>query len=67
LSFLASSLQDSAREMHLTVSSGKVTGAQMDEWVKSTEHGCEILLRSMERAADFIQSFKQVAVDQSGN
>jgi signal transduction histidine kinase len=64
---LASSLQDSARDMHRTVLSGKVTRAQMDEWVKSTEHGCEILLRSMERAADLIQSFKQVAVDQSGN
>jgi signal transduction histidine kinase len=64
---MASSLQDSARDMSRTVAAGRVTKTQLDEWVRGIEHGSEILLRSMERAASLIQSFKQVAVDQSGN
>ncbi|MES2300301.1 MAG: sensor histidine kinase [Pseudomonadota bacterium] len=64
---MASTLQDHGKEMQAGIESGKLTRSALAEYVANVRSGSEILLRSMDRAAALIQSFKQVAVDQADN
>jgi two-component system, sensor histidine kinase ChiS len=43
----------------------KMKRGDLEKYLKSTEQGSELILKNLTRAAELIQSFKQVAVDQS--
>ncbi|HHB92191.1 MAG TPA: response regulator, partial [Thioploca sp.] len=45
---------------------GKMKRADLDKYLDSTQQGSNLILKNLTRAADLIQSFKQVAVDQAG-
>ena len=47
-----------------TASEGKLSRRVLDQMVERTREGFGLLLANLSRAADLIQSFKQVAVDQ---
>ena len=61
---VASTLQDHARRFTLETEKG-ITRARLQEFVISTTQGAEILMSSLQHAADLVASFKQVAVDQT--
>ena len=45
--------------------SGRLRRATLHEYLETTEKGSELLLDNLQRAAELVQSFKQVAVDQT--
>lgn len=47
------------------VGSGQLRRTELDSFVQDTEEGLELLHSSLDKAARLIQSFKQVAVDQT--
>lgn len=64
---VATTLKDTARQMARDVSTGKVSRSQLLAGIDSVVGGADLIDRSLERAADLVQSFKQVAVDQTSN
>jgi predicted RND superfamily exporter protein/nitrogen-specific signal transduction histidine kinase len=44
---------------------GDITRSQLDDFLSSTDKACSLLYNNLSRAANLIQSFKQVAVDQT--
>lgn len=64
---VATTLRDTARQMERDVRSGKVSRSQLLADIESVSAGTDLVDRSLERAADLVQSFKQVAVDQTSN
>lgn len=63
----ASSMVFMAQQLREIVGSGKVTRADITRCTQDFEDGAALIDKSLERAADLVRSFKQVAVDQSSN
>lgn len=64
---VASTLQENADFMLGEIRSGKPRRALLDQSMEASAKGAEILVRNLQRAAELVSSFKQVAVDQSSN
>jgi PAS domain S-box-containing protein len=62
---VASSLHDRTRDFDKVVRQGELKRSALDKFVADTLEATELVERSLYRAADLVQSFKQVAVDQS--
>jgi signal transduction histidine kinase len=61
---VASTLQDHSNRFRSELSKG-ISRSRLEEYVASTTHGAEILMRALHHAAELVASFKQVAVDQT--
>jgi PAS domain S-box-containing protein len=61
----ASTLQARATELRAAYESQELRRSDLDRFVTLAEESSQIILRNLQRAADLIHSFKQVAVDQS--
>ncbi|MES2040497.1 MAG: ATP-binding protein [Pseudomonadota bacterium] len=64
---VASTIQDHATSMENELSSNQPRRSILAQLAQETIKGAYILVRNLDRAAQLIVSFKQVAVDQSGN
>jgi len=64
---LASTLQANAKNFAAAIAENRVRRSDMDDFLADIENGHEILVRNLDRAATLVQSFKQVAVDQTSN
>ena len=62
---VASHLKGKSDELMESYEGGKLKKSILDDFVVDTREGVIMLLDNLERAAGLIQSFKQVAVDQS--
>ncbi|MCA1994767.1 MAG: hybrid sensor histidine kinase/response regulator [Coleofasciculus sp. S288] len=61
----ASVLNEDATEFFETYQSGKVKRSELETFLDTARESSRLILVNLKRAADLIQSFKQVAVDQS--
>ena len=61
----ASTLHDHAQTLHRQVESNTLRKSQLMELSAQMQHGSDLVLRNLGRAAELIQSFKQVSVDQT--
>lgn len=62
----ASVLNEDATEFFNTYKSGKTKRAELEKFLDTALESSQMILANLKRAAELIQSFKQVAVDQSG-
>lgn len=62
---LASHMQEKTNRFKAIYESGKLSKSDLENYVSVAGESSEMLLVNMERAADLIHSFKQIAVDQS--
>ncbi|EWH10020.1 histidine kinase [Catenovulum agarivorans DS-2] len=58
-------LNDRLREVKNALDNKKLTAKQLDKFLTEGEENLNIIYRNLNRAAELISSFKQVAVDQS--
>jgi PAS domain S-box-containing protein len=61
----ASRLDTLTKELKELYENRKMKRTDLDKYLKSVKQGSELTLKNLTRAAELIQSFKQVAVDQS--
>lgn len=61
----ASTLKDSTTHLAESYAAGKLTQSGLHKYVDTAQQSSSIILNNLNRAAELIQSFKQVAVDQS--
>ena len=61
----ASTLQSRTQRMREEYASGALTRNDLERYAEVAVEASQILLKNLQRAADLIHSFKQVAVDQS--
>ena len=61
----ASTLRDHARELAESYARGDLKRSSLEQFITTADEAAEITLKNLQRAADLIASFKQVAVDQS--
>ncbi len=61
----ASHLWDEAKRVNQLSSDGKLTRKEFDKFLALSQQSGQMLLSNLQRAAELIQSFKRVAVDQS--
>jgi signal transduction histidine kinase len=61
----ASTLQTRTQRMREEYASGTLTRSDLERYSEMAVEASQILLKNLQRAADLIHSFKQVAVDQS--
>lgn len=61
----ASTLEDRAREIEQLYRTDQLRRSDLERFVEMARESSQIILRNLQRAADLIHSFKQVAVDQS--
>ncbi|KAA0684338.1 sensor histidine kinase [Roseomonas genomospecies 6] len=61
----ASYLSEQARQFRVAVSEGALRRRDLEEFVERIEEGSSIILGNLDRACTLVQSFKQVAVDQT--
>jgi signal transduction histidine kinase len=61
----ASTLHDDVVRLRDFYARGTMRKTDLEDFVKHADEAGTVLLRNLERASDLIQSFKQVAVDQS--
>ena len=64
---VASTMQSSTEAFGLEVGKGHLQRSALTRYLNDMSHGSDIMVRTMTRAAELIQSFKQVAVDQTSN
>ncbi len=62
----ASRLETLTKEIVVLYKNSKMKRADLDKYLDSTQQGSNLILKNLTRAADLIQSFKKVAVDQAG-
>ena len=62
---LGSFLQDGIKLLQKNIESGNLKRSDLDNYCTESLESCELLLSNLDRAANLISSFKQVAVDQS--
>jgi len=62
----ASRLETLTTELTLMYKAGKMKRVDLERYLKSAQQGSELTLKNLTRAAELIHSFKQVAVDQTG-
>ncbi|RKZ93250.1 MAG: guanylate cyclase [Candidatus Parabeggiatoa sp. nov. 1] len=63
----ASRLETITKELTQKYETRQMKRADLEKYLKSTQQGNELILKNLTRAAELIQSFKQVAVDQTGD
>ena len=63
----ASGLKAKTEELVTEYREGKIRRSSLDEYTEYAVASTNMILRNLERAADLIRSFKQVAVDQSSS
>ncbi|HUP91816.1 MAG TPA: ATP-binding protein [Solimonas sp.] len=61
----ASTLQAAAARLKAGYQAGELKRSELERFVALADESARILMRNLQRAAELIQSFKQVAVDQS--
>jgi signal transduction histidine kinase len=61
----ASSMQEQARRMLGLFEEGNLKKSELEHFLRVSAETSEIILRNLQRAADLVHSFKQVAVDQA--
>lgn len=64
---MASSLQANAQQALEALRGARPSRAQLEQAMLEGESGAEVLVRNLMRAGQLVQSFKQVAVDQSSD
>ncbi len=62
---VSTTLEDQVRTLGQRVESGKLTRAEMAEFLSGAEGMTQLTTQSIRRAAELVSSFKQVAVDQT--
>ncbi len=62
----ASRLDTLTKELAELYEASKMKRSDLEKYLKSTRQGSDLILKNLSRAAELIQSFKQVAVDQAG-
>ncbi len=62
---LASHLQHETKTLQKQIESGQLKRSSLEEYCHENIENCQILLSNLDRSAELIRSFKQVAVDQS--
>ncbi|MCK5876713.1 MAG: response regulator [Candidatus Marithrix sp.] len=62
----ASRLETLTKEIVYLYKNSKMKRTDLDKYFSSTQKGSDLILKNLTRAADLIQSFKKVAVDQAG-
>jgi len=60
-----SHISDTVRDFSRSFSRDEASHEDLEEFLSETDEICTVVMSNLERAADLIQSFKQVAVDQS--
>ena len=63
----ASHLREQTAEVAAAMASGALKKSMLDGYLKTAETSSQMLLANLQRAAELIQGFKQVAVDQSSD
>lgn len=63
----ASTLQTRSQELKAAYSSGNIKRSMLDKYVNQADEIGEMISKNLSRAAELIQSFKQVAVDQTSS
>ena len=63
---VASALEDKAREFALSTQSG-LRRSTLDQFIAETQFASSLLVRTLGRAGDLVNNFKQVAVDQASS
>lgn len=63
----ASTLEEELKALKGKLESGTMTRSDLQNFMAHGQQACDILLRNMQRAANLIGAFKQVAVDQSSS
>ncbi len=63
----ASRLDTLTRELTGLYDSNKMKRTDLEKYLKSATQGSDLILKNLSRAAELVQSFKQVAVDQTGD
>jgi signal transduction histidine kinase len=63
----ATTMLSRAQQLREVVQSGQVSRSDLNQRALSFEEGAELIDRSLERASEIVQAFKQVAVDQASN
>ena len=63
----ASTLQARASQIKLKYEKDNLTRSELERFLETANDAGDIILNNLQRAADLIQSFKRVAVDQSSN
>lgn len=61
----SSTLADKTQKFSLLCHSGAIKRSQLNKFLKTAQQSSSIILSNLNRAVELIQSFKQVAVDQS--
>lgn len=61
----ASTLQDETTAFLTTLQNGKLKRSMLDDYINLAQESSELILRNLSRSAELVQSFKQVAVDQT--
>lgn len=62
---LASLLKDDTEQVSIALVEGGLGRSQLTSYLEKTGEAAEILMRSLQQAADLVSSFKQVAVDRA--
>lgn|GEM_PF-2608095 len=64
---VVSSMQDRLQQLERTVTSGQLRRSELIDFIHKVREADEIALRNLNRAAELVQHFKQVAVDQTSD
>lgn len=64
---VASTIHDHTQTLEDEINTGQLRKTRLLQLIDDTKKGADILLRNLQRAAQLIVSFKQVAVDQSSD
>lgn len=62
---LASHMQDETKQLSKNLKTGQLKRSALENYCSESSDNCQMLLANLQRAANLIHSFKQVAVDQS--
>lgn len=63
----ASSLQDEVRRLRVEFDEGSMKRSSLEQYMVHADEASDILLRNLKHAAELVNSFKQVAVDQTSD
>ncbi len=61
----ASVLNDATLHLHKSISNGAIRKSEVVQYMETAQQASQLIMSNAERAATLIQSFKQVAVDQT--
>ncbi|MEI7608516.1 MAG: PAS-domain containing protein [Rhodospirillaceae bacterium] len=64
---VASLFSQRLQELAAELAAGRLRRSQMEQYIADGREGCELLMANIQRAADLVHSFKQVAADQTSD